>query len=93
MGQLGPNVKRLIAEKMSIDAIPKGGGLADGLKFLSSKESIVGGFRTAATWVQAALQSVRNSAEPNQFKNASDEEIAAEIIRKMEAKRGAKRYA
>ena len=41
--KLGPNAKRLLAHKMSVDAIPAGGGLADGIKFLSSKESIISG--------------------------------------------------
>lgn len=85
---LTPNLKRLICLKMSRDAIPDGGGLADGVKFLSSKESIAGGWKKAVEWVDAAILAVRNAAEPNQFKNATDEEIAAVIVEKIERKRG-----
>lgn len=37
---------KLMVYKMSHDAIPEGGGLADGIKFLSSKESITAGGST-----------------------------------------------
>lgn len=81
---LGPNAKSLIAHKMSIDAIPSGGGLVDGLKFLSSKESIVSGARASAHWVAAAIDAVRGAVEPNPWKYADDEQIAGEILRQIE---------
>ena len=37
--------------------------------------------------VNAALRAVRSAAEPNQFKIASDEEIAAAILERLKAKR------
>ena len=85
---LGPNVRKLWAIKMATDAIPANGGLVDGLKFLSSKESIASGAKAASEWTQAALLAVRQAAEPNPWKNATDEEIAAEILRKIEQKKG-----
>jgi hypothetical protein len=84
---LGPNVKRLISIKMAKDAIPDGGGFADGVKFLSSKESIVAGVRAATEWVKAALIAVRQATEPNPWKSASDEEIAGHIIERIEARK------
>lgn len=87
----GPNVKRLIIQKTSTDAIPKDGGLADGLRFLSSSARIAAGIRAATEWVQLAIQAVREAAEPNPWKNADDETIAAEILRQIEEKRKLRR--
>jgi hypothetical protein len=79
----GPNVRKLIVRRMSSQAIPPGGGLADAVKFLSSKDTIIGGARAATEWVKLAIAAVRQAAEPNQFKSANDEEIAAEILRQI----------
>lgn len=80
---LGPNVRRLLAHKMAIDAIPAGGGFAAGMKFLSSKESVVSGVKAATAWVEQAIQAVRGAADPNPWKDAQDEEIAGEILRRV----------
>jgi hypothetical protein len=87
MKQQGPNVKKLIVAKMSTDAVPKGGGLQDAINFLSTKESIIAGARKATEWVEAAILAVRAAAEPNPWKDASDEDIAAEILKGVEARR------
>lgn len=81
---IGPNVKKLWAMKMAKDAIPDGGGLADGLKFLSSRESIAAGAKAATEWVKGAIAVVRLAAEPNPWKNATDEEIAGELLKRTE---------
>jgi hypothetical protein len=81
---IGPNVKRLWAMKMAKDAIPSDGGLADGLKFLSSREPIAEGARRASEFVEQALRAVRCAAEPNEWKHATDEEIAGELLRRIE---------
>lgn len=86
----GPNVKKLIIQKMSTDAIPADGGLADGLKFLSDPEAIIAGARKATEFVELAIKTVRESAEPNPWKNASDEDIAGEILRQIGVRRGEK---
>lgn len=85
---IGTNVKRLWAMKMAKDAIPDGGGFAEGLKFLSSKESIVSGAKAASEWTKNAIELVRQAAEPNPFKDSSDEEIAGELIARAERKEG-----
>jgi hypothetical protein len=87
MRPLGPNAKKLIAHKMSVDAIPSGGGFADGVKFLSSKESILTGVRNATRWVAEAIDAVRQASEPNPWKASTDEEIAGEILRRVEARK------
>ena len=77
------NVKRLVAHKMSVDAVPGGGGLVDALKFLSSKEAILSGARAATEWVRLAIAAVRQAGEPNPWKDADDEAIAGEILRRI----------
>ena len=84
MTPLGPNVRKLIATAMAAKAIPTGGGLEAGLKFLSSKTNIANGFRAASEWTKQALQIVREAAEPNPWKTATDEEIAKEILDRIE---------
>jgi len=83
----GPNVKKQIIHKISIDAIPKGGNVSDGIKFLTDKERISKTIREADQWVKQAIQAVRQAGKPNPFVNASDEEIAGEILRKIDEKR------
>ncbi len=82
---MGPNVKRLIAAKMARDAIPPGGCLTDALRFIIDKDRLVTGARAATEFVEEAIKAVRMAAEPNQWKNADDEAIAGEILRRMEA--------
>ncbi len=88
---IGPNVKKLIIHKMSLDAIPSGGGVADGLKFFMDKERISRTLREANEWVKQALFVVRNAMEPNPFKNSTDEDIAGEILRKIGEKKDARK--
>lgn len=83
----GPNFNRLMSHKMAKEAIPDGGGLADGIKFLSSKESILAGARAAAEFTERAIEAVRNAAEPNPWRNADDEAIAGELLRQIEARK------
>lgn len=83
---LGPNMKRLIIHKVSVDAIPQGGGLGAGIGFLTSRGALMNGFRSAAEWCRSAVKAVRSAAEPNRWKEATDEEIAAEILRRLAAR-------
>lgn len=66
---------------MAADAIPTNGGLADGLRFLSSAESIRNGCRAATQWVQDAIAAVK--AAPNNTFGDDDEAIAAEVLRQI----------
>jgi hypothetical protein len=88
---IGPNVKRLLFTKMAKDAIPDGGGLAAGVNFLSKKENISAGFKAARKWTEQVIQLVRTAAEPNPWKDASDEEIAGEVLRRLEERERAGR--
>lgn len=86
---IGPNVKRLIAHKMSLDAIPRGGGLNDALNYLSSKDNITESARRAKDWVRLAIRTLRQAAEPNPWKDADDEAIAGEFLRKIDERQRA----
>jgi hypothetical protein len=83
---LGRNVQRLIARKMALDAVPRGGGMVDALNFLSSKDNITKGARVAAAWVKTACDVVRSAAEPNPFKQSTDDEIAAYLLEQIAQK-------
>lgn len=82
------NVTRLVIHKMSIDAIPPGGGLADGIAFLSDKAKIAEGWRAAEAWVREAIQMVRQAADPNPWRAADDEAIAGELLRLIAEREG-----
>ena len=85
MNDMGPNARKLFITKMSRDAIPDGGGLADGLKFFTISSLERGAIiDKAMEWTQKAIQLVRTSAEPNPWRAASDEEIAGEILRRID---------
>jgi hypothetical protein len=79
------NVSKLITRKAAIIMVPSGGGVA------AAVGAIVGGrlflaMREAQAWVKLAIEAVRTAAEPNPWKNATDEEIAGEILKGIEAK-------
>lgn len=86
------NLNRLIAHKMSVDAIPPHGGFADGVKYLTSP-NLGDKARAASEWCKAAIAVVRLAKEPNRWKHASDEEIAGEILRQVDERNAAKRKA
>lgn len=87
---LGPNVKKLIIYRISLVAIPNGGGIADGIKFLSANDKIMKATKESYNWVKSAIQIVRQAKKPNPFESATDEEIAGEILKKIEEKRAMK---
>ncbi len=83
----GTNVNKLIAWKMSRDAVPTGGGIADAVKFLINPTGIGESARAASKWVADAIIAIRNAVEPNPWKTADDEAIAAEIIRTIQERK------
>ena len=80
-------MRKLIFHKMSLDAIPKGGGIADGIKFLSDRNGMVKSLHAADQWVIGAIAAIRNAGEPNPWKDQTDEAIAGEILRKIEERK------
>jgi len=83
----GPNIKRLFATAMAREAIPPGGGFADGVRFLTTPGAMVEGARKAQAFVTDAIAAVRSAADPNPLRDATDEDIAGEILRQVEERK------
>ncbi len=84
---MGPNAKRLMIHKMSLDAVPPGGGLKSALDFIMTPGAMATSAKAATEWVNAAINVVRLAAEPNPWKNSDDEAIAEEILRLIEERK------
>lgn len=83
---MGPNVKRLIAYKMSFDAIPPGGGFAAGVDFLLSPGRLAQSGQAAVDWVKQSISLVK-SAPDNPYGD-DDEAIAGALLERLEVKTG-----
>jgi len=82
--KLSPSVRKLVIVRMSRIAIPDGGGFADGLEFFTNAEKRRRIMAEAETWVASAIQLVRSAAEPNPWREADDEAIAGELLRRVD---------
>lgn len=80
---LGSNMKRLVIHKMSVDAIPQGGCFQDGIRYLSDKQRVSSSARSSREWACNAVDAVRLANDPNPYKEADDETIAGEILRRL----------
>ena len=85
--KIGPNVKKLIAHTMALDAVPTGGGITSVVRFLSNPEKIKTSAKKAVLWVDMAIKVVRQAKEPNPWKTSDDEAIAGEILRLIEVRK------
>jgi hypothetical protein len=81
---MGKNVKRLLAIKVSRDAIPAGGGFAAGLDFVLNPERMIQVSRQSLAWIEQAL-AVFKTAPDNPYGD-DDEAIAGAILSSLEAK-------
>ncbi len=77
----GPNVKRLICHKMSLQMVPPGAGIAGAIAALREPGNIGKQAKEATAWVEAAIALVRN-APGNLLPD--DEAFAGEILRQVE---------
>jgi hypothetical protein len=77
----GPNVRKLIAHKMSLLMVPKGAGLAGALKSMVTPGAIGNFAREATQWVETALAAVK--AAPGNPYGDDDEAIAVEILGRL----------
>ena len=85
---MGPNVKKLVAHKVALDAIPSGGGLQAGIAFLMDKYRIIETTRKAQEWVAQAIALVK-TAPDNQYGD-DDEAIAGAILQGIKERQGKK---
>ena len=91
MPDLGPNMWMLVVNAMSNDAIPKGGGIASGVEYLCGPERVKDSFKNACQFAREAVDTVRGAKGVNPFRNATDEDIAGEILRRLDELRRARR--
>jgi len=78
----GPNFMQLAIHRVARDAIPDGGGLADGIRLYTDSEHRQALFREAFAWVDDVIAAVR--AAPDNPYGDDEEEIAAAILCKIE---------
>lgn len=86
----GPNVKKLIAHKMSLLMVPPGtgkGALAVAVGAMVKPGNVAAVAREATAWVELAIAAVRQAAEPNPWKHADDEAIAGKILDEVEKRK------
>jgi len=87
----GPNVNKLIIERLSCLAIPRDGGLADGIKLFTEAGLLPKLLKQAEADIMHCL-AVAKTANPNPYGN-DDEAIAAEILRTIQQRKDARRDA
>jgi len=85
----GPNVTKLIFKFIGREAIPQGGGFADGIEFFSNPERRKHVLAKAESKALAAIQLIK-TAPDNPFGD-NDEEIAGMILKKIEERMGGQR--
>lgn len=84
---IGPNVRRLIARKMALLAIPAGSGkdsFSRGLDVITDRKKFASVAQDAAAWVKEAV-AVMKTAPDNPYGD-DDEAIAGAILRAIEDK-------
>lgn len=83
--QIGPNVRRLIARKMAILAIPVGSGkesFSRGLDVIANRGKFSSLAAQASDWVQRAIETMKTA--PDNPYGDDDEAIAGAILEGIE---------
>jgi len=83
--QIGPNVRRLIARKMALLAIPAGSGkdsFTKGLDVITNRGKFSSIASEASAWVQAVIATMKTA--PDNPYGDDDEAIAGEILKEIE---------
>lgn len=72
--------------------IPDNGGIADAIGFLANlgKPESNALVKKAMAQTEEYILAVRNAAEPNPLKNSTDDEIAGEILKRIDARKSTK---
>lgn len=79
--KMGPNVRALMIRKMSRDAIPDGGGLTEGLAFLTDPGHMRQAAADAYLWAIRSCQQVRDAEDIDSLvPDTCDETIAAYLL-------------
>jgi len=85
MSKYGPNVTKLIIKFLSREAIPIGGGLADGIEFFTNPERRK---QVLAKAESGALEAVRLiKIAPDNLYGDNDEVIAGVLLKKIDERK------
>lgn len=79
--KIGPNVKKVATLFMSKDAVPDGGGLLDGVKFLSNPKKIAESYKASVQKVWKNIDEIK--AIPSNPYGDDDEAIAGAMLDKL----------
>ncbi|MCK5613475.1 hypothetical protein KAR91_67015 [Candidatus Pacearchaeota archaeon] len=78
---LGPNMRKLLARVVAREAIQPGGGIADGIKFITSGE--MGKVsRESLDWIDKQIQDILSA--PDNIYGNDEETIAGSILTMLE---------
>jgi len=75
---------RVVYDSLLELPIPRNGGIEAGFAFLSDKKLMLRTFEEDSVWVATAIEVIRKSSDPNPFKDSTDEEIATELINRID---------
>jgi hypothetical protein len=84
MNKYGPNVTKLITKFIAREAIPRGGGIADGLEFFRNPDHRKQVLEKAEADTLAAIKTIKTT--PGHLYGIDDEVIAGILIQKIEEK-------
>lgn len=88
---IGPNLKKLAMHRMSIDAVPPGGGLQAAVDFIMSPNGMKDSWAASLEWAIAAVSAVR-AAPDNPF-GTDEEAIAGELLKRIDERKAAQALA
>lgn len=74
---------RLMVHRMATVAIPDGQGFKAGIDFFLDRDKRRQIGNEALEWTREAIALVRNAPDPNPWRDATDDDIAAEILRRV----------
>ncbi len=80
----GRNMSLLIIHKMTLDAVPNGGGVSSALDFLMDTKRVGASAKAAAEWAIQAIEALRAASD---YTGSKDEEEIAGMILKERDKR------
>ncbi len=84
-----PNLHKLLTEFISVEAVPLGVRAPHeaALAYFTDDERRREITASARAKMQRAINAVRNASDPNPWRNATEEEIAGEILQGIEKRR------
>lgn len=89
MTDLGPNTNKLLSMYIAHEAIPSGGSFSDGARFILDEGLRKNGIERAREKMFGAISTLR---EFDDYKEKSDEDIAAILVKAIEERKRTVRH-